>query len=273
MLKKEPTPRELVADTKKRYRLDTEEEDPELAQHGKGKQRAVYSASTDDERPTSKKLKHDERISQPVRGLHVEVLLPQWRTIVARDIAPKQTSDKSHRSHPKEKKGLEPAHANNVDYGGHDDEDKAAEENEGEELSLIDRNGSRRAPSDVSRRVPTNGLRCASASPPRNSQSGKCGPSNGATGVRRNSTPLASTQRRVMSKLPQVSKFRARVPALSAQQPAKKPHPRFRVEDLPDGSQQRFREDLGPYGLTSSPPSRTLGILLTILMLCKRSGT
>ncbi|KAG1780710.1 hypothetical protein EV702DRAFT_734844 [Suillus placidus] len=52
-----------------------------------------------------------------------------------------------------------------------------------------------------------------------------------------------------MSKLPQVSKFRVRVPALSAQKSAKKPHPRFRVKDLPNGSQQRFREDLGPLWL------------------------
>lgn len=61
MLKKQSTPPELVSDTNKQYRFgieeDGSEEDPELAQHGKRKQRVVYSASTDsdDERSTSKK--------------------------------------------------------------------------------------------------------------------------------------------------------------------------------------------------------------------------
>lgn len=255
MLKKQPTPPELVADTKKQYRFgieeDGSEEDPELAQHGKRKQRVVYSASTDsdDERSTSKKFKRDECISQPVG--RVEVLLPKWHTIVARDVAKlhlKQTS-KSHESHPKEKKGLEQAQENTVDYGGYDDEDEAVEEDEDEESNLIGRNGSQNAPSEVSQRVPTNDLRLASVSPPQDPQYGTCGPVNGAAGVRRKSTPLASIQREVTDTLPQVIQFQARVPACSIQQPAKKPQPRFRVEDLPDGSQQRFREALGPLWL------------------------
>ncbi|KAG1732305.1 hypothetical protein EDB19DRAFT_1291794 [Suillus lakei] len=52
-----------------------------------------------------------------------------------------------------------------------------------------------------------------------------------------------------MGTFPPVSKFRDRVPARSAQRPAKKRRVRFRMEDLPDGSQQRFREDLGPLWL------------------------
>ncbi|KAG1818736.1 uncharacterized protein BJ212DRAFT_107105 [Suillus subaureus] len=109
MLKKQPTLQELVADTKRQYRFDIEEdgneEEPELAQHGKRKQRVVYSASTDDERSTSKKFKRDECISQPVG--RVEVLLPKWHTIIARDVAKlhlKQTFE-SHETRPKETKG------------------------------------------------------------------------------------------------------------------------------------------------------------------------
>jgi hypothetical protein len=49
MLKKEPTPIELVADTRQQYYLDIEE-DPEPAQHGKRKQHVVYSIENDDER-------------------------------------------------------------------------------------------------------------------------------------------------------------------------------------------------------------------------------
>lgn len=97
--------------------------------------------------------------------------------------------------------------------------------------------------------MPTNDLRLASVSPPQDSQYGTCGPVNGAAGVRRKSTPLVSIQREVTDTLPQVIQFQARVPACSTQQPAKKPQPRFRVEDLPDGSQQRFREALGPLWL------------------------
>ncbi|KAG2337039.1 hypothetical protein BDR05DRAFT_1005350 [Suillus weaverae] len=123
-------------------------------------------------------------------------------------------------------------------HQGHDDEDKAVEENEGEELNLIDQNSSQH--------VHTKDLRCASASPAWNSQ---CGPSNGVAGAQCDFTPLASTQCKVMRKLPQVSKFRACVPALSAHKLAKKPHLWFRVEDLPDGSQQCFCEDLGPLWL------------------------
>jgi hypothetical protein len=100
--------------------------------------------------------------------------------------------------------------------------------------------------------VPTNAndLRRASVSPPQNSQFGEChgGPGNSADGIQR-STPLVSTQRQDMDILPQVSNFMARVPASPAQQPVKKPHPRFLVEDLPDGSQQRFREELSPMWL------------------------
>lgn len=241
MLKRQSTLQELVADTNKQVRLDIEEdkneENTEIAQHRKRKQRVVYSASTDDEsafcqtsafRSTSKKLKHDECISQPIG--RVEVLLPNWRTIVARDVAKlhlNQTESSSHKSHPKEKKGLEPVQANNVDYGGHEDEDEVVEEDEEEKSNLVGRNGSQHAPSEISQRVPTYDLRRAS----------------------RESTPLAYTQRRVTDKLPQASEFQARVPAPSAQQPAKKTHPRFRVEDLPDGSQQRFRENLSPLWL------------------------
>jgi hypothetical protein len=67
--------------------------------------------------------------------------------------------------------------------------------------------------------------------------------------MQRESTPLPYTQRRVTDKPPQASEFQARVPAPSAQRPAKKTHLRFRVEDLPDGSQQRFRENLSPLWL------------------------
>ncbi|KAG1858860.1 hypothetical protein F4604DRAFT_1930915 [Suillus subluteus] len=147
-------------------------------------------------------------------------------------------------------KALEPTQVNNVGYvTGYDDEDDAVEEGEEEESNLIGRNGSQHAPSEVSQRVPLNDLRRASVSPPPNSQSGTCGPVDGAAGVRRKSTPLVSTQREATDTFSQVIQFQADVPACSTQQPAKKPQPRFRVEDLPDGSQKRFRENLGPLWL------------------------
>ncbi|KAG2125302.1 hypothetical protein BD769DRAFT_1388567, partial [Suillus cothurnatus] len=106
---------------------DKNEENTEIAQHRKRKQRVVYSASTDDERSTSKKLKHDECFSQPIG--RVEVLLPNWRTIVAR---------------------LEPVQANNIDYGGYEIEDEAVEEDEEEKSNIVGRNGSQHAPSEIS---------------------------------------------------------------------------------------------------------------------------
>ncbi|KAG2146822.1 hypothetical protein DEU56DRAFT_978673 [Suillus clintonianus] len=113
--------------------------------------------------------------------------------------------------------------------------------------------------SPSSLRVLINGPQRASVTAPQNSQSGKCGPCNGTAG--------ASTQRKLMSTLRPVSKSQPRVPASSAQQPTKKkPHSGIRREDLPNGSQHCFREDLTP--LTSSPPSKTLDMLLTLLMLC-----
>jgi hypothetical protein len=139
--------------------------------------------------------------------------------------------------------------ANNVDYGGYEDEDEVVEEDEEEKSNIAGRNGSQYAPSEISQCAPTYDLRRASVSPPQNSQSGTCGPVNGAAAVQRESTPLLYTQRRVTDKLPQASEFQARVPAPSTQQPAKKTHPRFRVEDLPDGSRQRFRENLSPLWL------------------------
>lgn len=257
LLKEEPTPIKLVADTKEQYYIDIDSEDENEVErdsrpYGK-RQRppVVYSFDTDNERPTSKKLKCDEHISQPVRGLHVEVVLPKWREIVARDQALlQQTSDTSRcESHSEEKKVLEPAQASNVDYGGFDD-DEAFEPEEDEESNLTGQNASQRAPSEVSQRVSTNDLRRTSVSPPQNLQSGEChsGPGDNAGGAQR-STPLVSTQRQDMDALPQVFTFQAYVPASSAQQPAKKLHPRFLVEDLPDGSQQRFREELCPMWL------------------------
>lgn len=242
MLKKEPKLIELVADTRKQYRLDVEEH-PELAQYGKRKQRVVYSIDSDNERPTSKKLKYDEHISQPVRGLHAEVLLLKWHSIVARDVH--QTNCESY---SEEKTGHEPAQANNVDHGGYDDEEEAVEEDE--ESNLIGQDTSQRAPSEVSQYEPTNDLRRTSVNPPQNLQPGEChsGPGNGAGGVQRSTLPV-SPQPQDTGTLPQVSQFQAHVSASSAQQLAKKPHPRFRMEDLPDGSQQRFREELGPLWL------------------------
>lgn len=236
-LKKQLTPQELVGD----------EEDPELAQHGKRKQRVVDSAnSTDDESSTSKKLKREKRIAQPAS--RVEVLLPRWRAIVARDAAELQLKQMSklYESHPKEEKGLDPAQVSNIDYGDHgdhDDEDKTVEEDEDkeEESNIIGQSSSQH--------VPINDLRHASASLPQNSQSGNCGSSNATAGLQPKSTPLLSTQRKVMGTLPQVSKSQARISTHSTPQSAKKPYPRFRMEDLPDGTQQRFREDLGPLWL------------------------
>lgn len=98
--------------------------------------------------------------------------------------------------------------------------------------------------------MPTNDLRRTSVSPPQNSHSGEChsDPGDNAGGAQR-STPLVSTQRQDTDTLPQVFTFQAYVPASSAQQPAKKLHPRFLVEDLPGGSQQRFREEMCPMWL------------------------
>ncbi|KAG2146831.1 hypothetical protein DEU56DRAFT_786747 [Suillus clintonianus] len=241
--------REMVAEANKQYYLDIEEDEDEekqeLAQNGKRKERVV-TYSTDDERPTPKKLKP---ISQPpVRGLQVEVLLPNWRAIVARDVPHshlKQAS-KSHKSDSKEKKSLELEEASNVDYGSCGDEDVVAdsEEDEEEESNFIGPNDSQCAPSNVSLLVPTNGLQRASVNTPQNSHSG-----NGAAGAQRNFGPLVSTQRKPMGALRPISKSQPRVPASSAQQPAKKPHTWFRIEDLPNGSQQRFREDLLPMWL------------------------
>lgn len=208
MLKKQLTSQKAVGN----------EEDLEVAQHGKRKQRVVDSAnSTDDESSTSKKLKRDQRIAQPAS--RVEVLLPKWRAIVARDAAELQLKQMSklYKSHPKEEK----AQVNNIDYGDHDDEDETVEEEEDkeEESNIIGQSSSQL--------VPINDLQHASFQ----------------------STPLLSIQRKVMGTLPPVSKFQARVSTHSTPQLAKKSYPRFRMEDLPDGTQQRFREDLGPLWL------------------------
>lgn len=241
----------------KQYYLDFDSEDENEVEGDSGpygkRQRSsgpvVYNFDADNKRPTSKKLKRDGHISQPVRGLHVEVVLPKWREIVARDqMYLKQTSNTSHcESHSEDKKDFELAQASNVDYGGFDD-DEAIEEDE--ESNLTGQNASQRAPSEVSQCVPTNNLRRTSVSPPQNSQSEEChsDPGDNTSGAQR-STPLVSTQRQDMDTLPQVFTFQAYVPASSAQQPAKKLHPRFLVEDLPGGSQQRFREEMCPMWL------------------------